>query len=118
MLGIDNSALPFFYRKEHPADFSVVRHVLFPAIGTIALLPALFAPVLPFLPQFSKAGPVAWQLVATVPLTFIWAIAGVVVAMTMSKSRAERAARLGADQDLVAGHPGFGHVGAGPSGAE
>jgi len=118
MFGTANIALPFFYRKEHPADFSVRRHIVYPAIGTIALVPALFAPVLPFLPQFSKAGPVAWQLVATVPLTFIWAIAGVIVAMTMSKSRAERAARLGADHDLVAPHPGFGHPDAAPAGGE
>jgi amino acid transporter len=110
MFAMANIALPFFYRKEHPADFSVVKHIVFPAIGTIALVPALFAPVLPFLPQFSAAGPVAWQLVATVPLTFAWAILGIIVANTMSKDRAERATHLGTDQDLTAGHPGFAQV--------
>src|SRR3984893_4619643 len=116
MFTMANIALPFFYRKEHPADFSVMWHIVFPAIGTIALVPALFAPVLPYLPQFAAAGPVAWQLVLTVPLTFIWAIMGIVVAVTMSRERAVRASHLGADQDLTAGHPGFAHAAAAPGG--
>ena len=116
MFAMANLALPFFYRKEHPEDFSVVKHIVFPAIGTIALVPALFAPVLPYLPQFAAAGPVAWQLVLTVPLTFIWAIIGIVVAVTMSRERAVRASHLGADQDLTAGHPGFAHAAAAPTG--
>ena len=110
MFVMANVALPFFYKKEHASDFSTMRHIVFPAIGTIALVPAFFAPVLPFLPQFAAAGPVPWQIVATVPLTFLWALIGVVLARTMSKSRAERAAHLGADQDLVADHPGFAHA--------
>lgn len=107
MFAMANIALPFFYRKEHPGDFSVLRHIVFPAIGTLALVPALFAPVLPFLPQFAAAGPVPWQLVATVPITFVWAIIGIVIANTMGKDRAERAVHLGADADAAAGHPGF-----------
>jgi amino acid transporter len=107
MFGMANIALPFFYLKEHREDFSILRHIVFPAIGTLALIPALFAPVLPFLPQFHAAGPVAWQLVATVPLTFIWAVIGIVIALTMNRQRAARALALGQDQDMVAGHPGF-----------
>lgn len=105
MFGLANIALPFFYLKEHREDFSVIRHIVFPAIGTLALIPALFAPVLPYLPQFSKAGPVAWQLVATVPLTFVWAIIGIVLALTMNRDRATRATALGADHDGLAGEP-------------
>jgi amino acid transporter len=40
MFGMANLALPFFYRKEHPQDFSVLRHVVLPAFGTLALVPA------------------------------------------------------------------------------
>lgn len=116
MFAMANIALPLFYLKEHRADFSTLRHIVFPAIGTIALIPALFAPVLPYLPQFSAAGPVAWQLVATVPLTFLWAIIGIVVSLTMSRERAERATHLGADQDLTGGHPGFAHTAAATGG--
>jgi amino acid transporter len=114
MFAMANIALPFFYRREHPEDFSAVRHILFPVIGTVALAPALFAPLLPLLPQFSAAGPVAWQLVATVPLTFLWAIIGIVVAVTMSRERADRAAHLGVDHEL-ARHPGFAHAEAAPA---
>jgi hypothetical protein len=80
---------------------------VFPAVGTIALVPALLAPVLPFLPKFSGAGPVAWQLVATVPLTLIWAAIGIVLALTMNRQRVDRALRLGEDQDLTGSHPGY-----------
>jgi amino acid transporter len=97
-----NVALPFYYRKQHAGDFSMVKHVVFPAIGTIALIPALVAPVLPYLPAFSAAGPVAWQLVATVPLTIIWAIVGAVVAHTMSQRKAAEVAMLGAEPDVAA----------------
>jgi amino acid transporter len=116
MFAMANVALPFFYRREHPKEFSVVKHIVFPAIGTIALVPALFAPVLPYLPQFAAAGPVAWQLVLTVPLTLVWAVIGIVVAVTMNKERADRATHLGTDQDLAAGHPGFAHTAAAPGG--
>ena len=53
-------------------------------------------------PQFAAAGPVPWQLVATVPLTILWAVIGIFVARTMSKDRAERATHLGVDHDLPA----------------
>ncbi len=107
MFGMANIALPFFYLKEHRADFSIIRHIVFPAVGTLALVPALFAPVLPFLPQFRSAGPVAWQLVLTVPLTLVWAAIGIVVALTMSRQRVDRALRLGEDQDVTGSHPGY-----------
>lgn len=62
MFGMANIALPFFCLKEHRADFSVIRHIVFPVVGTIALVPALFAPVLPFLRGSTRRGrwPGSW----------------------------------------------------------
>ena len=94
-----NVALPFYYRKQQAGDFSVIKHVVFPAIGTIALIPAIVAPLLPYLPAFSAAGPVAWQLVATVPLTVAWAVVGAILARTMSKKKAAEVAMLGVEND-------------------
>jgi amino acid transporter len=106
MFGMANIALPFFYLKEHPEAFNPLRHVVLPVAGTLALVPALLAPVLPLLPTFAAAGPVPWQLIATVPLTLGWAIAGLLLALTMRQHRAEQAALLGVDHDLGS-HPGW-----------
>lgn len=99
MFGMANIALPFFYKKEHPEDYNVFWHVVVPAIGTIALIPALVAPLLPFLPQFSAAGPVAWQLVATVPLTVLWAVIGLVMAGRVGQTKAENMAHINDDHE-------------------
>jgi amino acid transporter len=101
MFTMTNIALPFFYRKEYPQDYSVLRHVVMPAIGTVALIPALVAPLLPFLPQFSAAGPVAWQIIATVPLTIIWALIGIYLASRASGATVENMTHLGEDQDTA-----------------
>jgi len=42
-----NFALTTFIRREHPADFSLSRHAIVPAIGTLLLLPVLFVTVWP-----------------------------------------------------------------------
>jgi amino acid transporter len=42
-----NLALTSYIRHEHPDDFSVLRHVVIPWIGTLALLPVLFVTVYP-----------------------------------------------------------------------
>jgi hypothetical protein len=42
-----------------------------------------------------------------VPLTLIWAAIGIVLALTMNRRRVDRALRLGEDQDLTGGHPGY-----------
>lgn len=110
MFGIANIALPFFYLKEHRDEFSALRHVILPAVGTVALLPALVAPVLPLTPPFAAAGPVAWQLVATVPLTLVWLVLGIVLSATMRERRIQQASILGADQEHLADHPGWAHV--------
>ena len=42
-----NSALTAFVRREHPADFNILRHVVVPLVGTLLLIPVLFVTVWP-----------------------------------------------------------------------
>jgi amino acid transporter len=37
-----NIALPFYYKKFRPAEFSVIKHVLLPALGVVAIVIPLF----------------------------------------------------------------------------
>src|SRR5260370_8546294 len=45
-----NFALTIFVRREHPADFNIWRHAIWPVVGTFLLLPLLFVPLLPVPP--------------------------------------------------------------------
>ncbi len=42
-----NIALTAFVRREHPADFSILRHVIVPLVGTVLLIPVLYVTVYP-----------------------------------------------------------------------
>jgi amino acid transporter len=42
-----NIALTTFVRREHPADFNILRHVIVPLIGTLLLIPVLYVTVYP-----------------------------------------------------------------------
>jgi hypothetical protein len=42
---------------------------------------------------------VAWQLVATVPLTVVWAVIGVVVAGMVGQTKAQNMAHINDDHD-------------------
>jgi amino acid transporter len=42
-----NIALTAFVRREHPADFSILRHAIVPLVGTLLLIPVLFVTVWP-----------------------------------------------------------------------
>lgn len=45
-----NSALTAFVRREHSADFSILRHVVVPLVGTLLLIPVLYITVYPVPP--------------------------------------------------------------------
>lgn len=79
MFAFANAALPFFYRRHHPAEYSTVKHVILPIIGTVLLIPAFVSPLLPLLPRFKAAGTVAPQIIATIPLVVVWVAIGVVL---------------------------------------
>lgn len=42
-----NIAITVYVRREHPADFNVLRHVVVPLVGTLLLIPVLYVTVYP-----------------------------------------------------------------------
>src|SRR5205814_1952133 len=42
-----NIALTTFVRREHPANFNMLRHVIVPLVGTLLLIPVLYITVYP-----------------------------------------------------------------------
>ncbi len=42
-----NIALTTFVRREHGADFNILRHVIVPLVGTLLLIPVLYVTVYP-----------------------------------------------------------------------
>jgi len=42
-----NIALTTFVRREHPAEFNILRHVIVPLVGTLLLIPVLYITVYP-----------------------------------------------------------------------
>jgi amino acid transporter len=50
-----NIALPFYYKKFRPAEFSVVKHVVLPALGVVAIAIPLF-----YLAKPGQPAPYSW----------------------------------------------------------
>jgi amino acid transporter len=45
-----NTALTVYVRRQHPADFNILRHIVVPLIGTLLLIPVLYVTVYPVPP--------------------------------------------------------------------
>lgn len=93
---IANIGLPVYYLRNHREEFSVLKHVIVPAIGSVALLVVIYFSLVPF-PAFP---------IAIAPIVVVaWLVAGVIVMLVAY--RGERAKRLDAaaasDTGLSAG---------------
>ncbi len=68
------ASVPFFYRREHSAEFNVIRHVILPVIPFIVLLIVLYFQFVP-LPAapYNIAGPLvaAWFVVGLIIVVFL-----------------------------------------------
>ena len=42
-----NVALTAYIRREHPQDFSILKHLVWPSVATLALMPVLFVTIFP-----------------------------------------------------------------------
>jgi amino acid transporter len=75
-----NVALPFFYRREHPAEFNTLKHVVMPVVGTLVVL----------LPVYGSIWPVPDYPLNLVPYVFVaWVIAGIGYAAWAASRRPE-----------------------------
>jgi amino acid transporter len=86
---VGNGAVLTYFRRNAPQDFNVVRHVVFPALSSAALVYVFYKTVSPF-PAYPIAGGIWWALG--------WAIVGVLLAVKFG-ARASRRQLLGADND-------------------
>ena len=67
-----NVALPVFMRKRYPAEFSVVVHVVFPALSSLTFLAAIWLNIHPW-----PAPPLSyfpWIIVVVVVAAAVWAV--------------------------------------------
>jgi amino acid transporter len=71
-------AVPIFYRREHPDEINVVYTYVFPIVGTLALVPVLYASVYP---------PPAFPLNLAPYIDIVWILIGIGVVMWLSRSR-------------------------------
>jgi amino acid transporter len=82
---ISNVALPVYYLRFHRDEFNVLKHIVVPAIGTIALLTVVYFSLVPFPPFPILLAPI---------VVLAWLIIGIVVVLVIY--RGERARRLDA----------------------
>jgi amino acid transporter len=66
-----NLALPFYYRKYEPQDFSIVKHVVLPALGMIAIAVPVYYLTKPGQPQPYNWFP--WAALAIVVVSAVYA---------------------------------------------
>ena len=66
-----NLALPFYYRKYEPQDFSIVKHVVLPALGLIAIAVPVYYLTKPGQPQPYNWFP--WAALAIVVVSAVYA---------------------------------------------
>jgi amino acid transporter len=71
-------AVPIFYRREHPDEINVVYTYVFPIVGTLSLVPVLYASVYP---------PPAFPLNLAPYIDIVWVLIGIGVVMWLSRSR-------------------------------
>jgi amino acid transporter len=75
--------VPFFYQREHGADFNVIQHIIIPAIPFIVLAVVLYFQFAPVPPPLNLA----------LPITAAWLVLGIVVVIFLSLRAPEALAR-------------------------
>lgn len=70
-------AVPFFYRREHSAEFNVWRHIILPAIPVIVLLAVLYFSFVPL-----PAAP----LYLALPICVVWIVLGIIIVVALNSS--------------------------------
>jgi hypothetical protein len=79
-------SVPFFYRREHPESFNVLRHIIVPVIPFIVL-------IFPILAQFIPAPSFPLNLAG--PICAAWFVLGLIVVALLSMRAPENLARSG-----------------------
>jgi amino acid transporter len=69
---VANLALPFYYRKNHPGEFSVLRHLVLPVLGVASIAFPLYELVKPGQPRPFSVFP--WVSLAVIAVALIYAV--------------------------------------------
>ncbi|HKF78260.1 MAG TPA: APC family permease [Candidatus Dormibacteraeota bacterium] len=93
-------AVPIYYRREHPEETNVFLTYLFPIVGTLMLIPVLYASVYP---------PPAFPLNLAPYIDIVWILIGVVTVVWLNRTRPQQLqagaeaifAETGAGSDLA-----------------
>jgi len=88
-----NIALPLYYRKYRPQEFRVVRHLLLPALGTVAILVPLY-----YLAKPGQPAPYNWFPYAAIG-TLLLAVGYATLLVRRDPVLAERVGSIVADAD-------------------
>jgi len=79
------ASVPFFYRREHPAEFNVVRHVILPILPILVLAAVIYSQVVPLLIPPYQAAPLSYA----VPICIVWFVVGLIIVILL-RTRAPR----------------------------
>ncbi|MEU6803771.1 APC family permease [Streptomyces neyagawaensis] len=88
-----NIALPLYYRRYRPQEFRVVRHLLLPAVGTVAILVPLY-----YLAKPGQPAPYNWFPYAAIA-TLLAAVGYAALLVRRDPTLAERVGSIVADAD-------------------
>jgi amino acid transporter len=72
-----NLGVFFLYRREHPAEFSWLLHIVFPVLSTLSLLWVAYKSVVPLPKTPLRYAPI---------LVGVWLVAGVLVLLTVPRA--------------------------------
>lgn len=82
-------AVPFYYRREQPAEFSVLRHIILPIIPVIVLLAVIYSQVVPLLVPPYPAAPISYA----VPIVAVWFVVGLIIVAILNARMPEALAK-------------------------
>ncbi|GAC1558156.1 MAG: APC family permease [Ktedonobacteraceae bacterium] len=95
-------SVPFFYLREHRAEFNVLRHIVLPVVPVLVLIAVVYSQVVPLLIPPYPAAPLSYA----VPIVAIWFVIGIiiVVALTLrAPATLERSNKVYGEEAEVAG---------------
>ena len=88
-----NLALPFYYRKYRPQEFNVVKHVILPVLGMIAIAVPVY-----YLCKPGQSQPYNWFPYAALGIVIVVAVIYAVILIRRDPGLADRVGSIVADE--------------------
>jgi amino acid transporter len=92
-----NAAVVGFYLRERRDEFNVIKHLVVPVLGVIAMIPALLSVIGGLTIPIFEVELAAWEgaLAWTAPIVAVWMVIGIVLYFVLRASNPAALARLG-----------------------